>query len=191
MRLAARGLTCPSLNSEHDSLMTATEIFGRLNGLQAGEVLNWLAENDRNAYKSAASMLATRRKLRPIFVERKPREERNQWIKDSLARPANADLALEILQVWTLGCNEAMVCDFLDTLAIPHNGKGLIDDLPSEPDGESVSKAVDAIVAKYPAFSVFVYLHLFSGMDSKGWPVLKSLLETHSELTADKSLSLS
>jgi hypothetical protein len=94
--------------------------------------LNWLAENDRNAYKSAAGMLATRRKLRPIFVERKPRDERNQWIKDSLARPANADLALEILQVWTLGCNERMVCDFLDQLGIAHNGKGLIDELPPE-----------------------------------------------------------
>lgn len=171
--------------------MTATEIFGRLNGTQAGEVLNWLAENDRNAYKSAAGMLATRRKLRAVFVERKPKDERNQWIKESLSRPANADLALEILQVWTLGCNERLVCDFLDALDIAHNGKGLIDDLPTEPAADKVVKAVDLLVSKYPAHSVFVYLHLFSGMDSRGWVTLKSLLETRPELSADKALSLS
>jgi hypothetical protein len=169
--------------------MTATEIFGRLNGSQAGEVLNWLAENDRNAYKSAAGMLATRRKLRAVFVERKPKDERNQWIKDSLSRPANADLALEILQVWTLGCNERMVCDFLDQLGIAHNGKGLIDDLPSEPDADKVTKAVESLISKYPAHSVFVYLHLFSGMDSEGWATLRGLLETRSELSAEKALS--
>jgi len=169
--------------------MTATEIFGRLNGTQAGEVLNWLAENDRNAYKSAAGMLATRRKLRAIFVERKPKDERNQWMKDSLSRPANADLALEILQVWTLGSNERMVCDFLDALNIAHNGKGLIDELPSEPAGENVGKAVDLLVAKYPAHSVFVYLHLFSGMAPEKWPVLKGLLATRSELSAERALS--
>lgn len=171
--------------------MTATEIFGRLNGTQAGEVLNWLAENDRNAYKSAAAMLATRRKLRAVFVERKPRDERNQWIKDSLSRPANADLALEILQVWTLGSNEQMVCDFLDSLGIAHNGKGLIDELPAEPAPNLVEKAVDLLVSKYPAHSVFVYLHLFSGMDSGGWTKLKELLATRPELSSEKALSVS
>jgi hypothetical protein len=36
---------------------------------------------------------------------------------------------------------------------------------------------------------VFVYLHLFSGMDSVGWPTLRELLETRSELSAEKALS--
>ena len=171
--------------------MTATEIFGRLNGTQAGEVLNWLAENDRNAYKSAAGMLATRRKLRAVFVERKPKDERNQWIKESLSRASNADLALEILQVWTLGCNESMVCEFLDALDIAHNGKGLIDNLPAEPAAEKVAKAVELLISKYPAHSVFVYLHLFSGMDSQGWTTLQGLLDSRPELSVEKALPYS
>ncbi len=171
--------------------MTATEIFGRLNGTQAGEILNWLAENDRNAYKSAAGMLATRRKLRAVFVERKPKDERNQWIKESLSRPANADLALEILQVWTLGSNERMVCEFLDALEVAHNGKGLIDSLPAEPAADKVTKAVELLISKYPAHSVFVYLHLFSGMDSQGWTTLRELLASRPELSVEKVLSLS
>ena len=165
--------------------MTATEIFGRLSAEQSGEVLNWFAENDRPAYKSCAAMLATRRKLRPVYVERKPRDEKNLWIKESLARPGNADLALELLQVWTLGCNEKMVCEFLDALAIPHNGKGLIDDLPVEPDGERVVKAFGSLVGSYPASAVFVYLNLFTSMDASGWPVLRGLLESNPVLSGE------
>ena len=114
--------------------MTAIEIFGQMSAPQASEILNWLLENDREAYRSCAGMLATRRKLRPVFVERKPREERNLWMREALSKPANADLALEILQVWVLGKNERMVCDFLDALGVEHDGKGLIEELPAEPE---------------------------------------------------------
>ncbi len=184
-------LTCRPPNPENPKLMTATEIFSRLNGPHASEILNWLAENDRNAYKSASGMLATRRKLRPVFVERKPKDERNQWIKDSLSRPSNVDLALEILQVWTLGSNERMVCEFLDALHIAHNGKGLIDNLPSEPAADKVAEAVELLISKYPAQAVFVYLHLFSSMDSQGWTTLRALLASHPELSVEKVFSLS
>ena len=171
------------------TFMTATDIFGRLSAAHAGEVLNWLSDNDRPAYRKCAGLLATRRNLRPVFVERKPKIERNQWIKDALARPANADLALEILQIWTLGCNDQMVCAFLDALEIPHNGKGLIDDLPAEPDGERVAQAVEMLLGKYPSPSVFVYLHLFCGMNPDVWPVLTGLLESHAALSPDRALS--
>jgi hypothetical protein len=160
--------------------MTAIEIFGRMTPPQASEMLNWLHENDRQAYRSCAGMLATRRKLRPVFVERKPREERNQWIRENLSKPANADLSLELLQVWVLGKNREMVCDFLDALNIVHDGKGLIDEVPAEPEESKVSAAVESLLAKYPAGEVEIYLHLFSGMDDSAWPVLKSLLANHS-----------
>jgi hypothetical protein len=158
--------------------MTAIEIFGRLSVPRATGILNWLYENDREAYRSCAGMLATRRKLRPVFVERKPRDERNLWIREALTKSSNADLALETLQIWVLGKNERLVCDFLDALAIKHDGKGLIDELPAEPDAKKVSAAVEAILAKYSPEDVWIYLHLFAGMDMP-WPHLKGLLMTH------------
>ena len=106
--------------------MTPNDIFARMGGAHADMVLGWLAENYRPAYKSCGAMLATRRKLRPVFVERKPRAERIQWMKEALARPSNSDLAAETIQLWTLGCNERVVCDFLDALGIKHDGKGLL-----------------------------------------------------------------
>ena len=165
--------------------MTAIEIFGRMSAPQASEILNWLHDNDRHAYRSCAGMLATRRKLRPVFVERKPREERNLWMREALLKPSNGDLALEILQVWVLGKNERMVCDFLDALKIPHDGKGLIDDLPSEPPAEKVSDAVEAILSNYPAAEVSIYLNLFAGMDDSGWSGLKKILTSHPDLSAE------
>ena len=168
--------------------MTAPEIFGRLSESQAGEVLNWLGENDRGAYRTCAGMLASRRKLRPVFVERKPREERNAWIKEALSKTANMDLALEILQVWLLGKNGEMVCSFLDALAISHDGKGLIDNIPSEPASDKLEQAVEMLVSKYPPFVVFIYLHLFSGMDEAGWPLLNGLLQSKSSLSEEALL---
>ena len=159
--------------------MTAIEIFGCLSVPRATGILNWLYENDREAYRSCAGMLATRRKLRPVFVERKPRDERNLWIREALTKSSNADLALETLQIWVLGKNERLVCDFLDALEIKHDGKGLIDELPAEPDAKKVSSAVDTILAKYSPEDVWIYLHLFAGMDTP-WPHLKGLLMTHS-----------
>lgn len=103
-------------------------------------------------------------------------------MQDALTRPANADLALEILQVWTLGNNLAMVAEFLDALAISHDGKGLIDQIPSEPSAEKVQSAVEALLANHGVFPVFVYLHLFAGMDDEGWLTLKGLLATHPAL---------
>lgn len=159
--------------------MTAIEIFGRISATQASEILNWLHENDRQAYRSCAAMLATRRKLRPVFVERKPRDERNLWMREALSKVANADLALEILQVWVLGKNERMVCDFLDALGIDHDGKGLIEEMPSEPEHQKVSAAIESILSKYPPAEVSIYLHLFAGMEETGWPKLREILTTH------------
>jgi len=180
--MASTGLTALVPAPINRGSMTAPEIFGVLSASQSAEILNWLANHDRPAYRNCASMLATRRKLRPVFVERKPRDEKNQWMQDALTRPANADLALEILQVWTLGNNLAMVAEFLDALAISHDGKGLIDQIPSEPPAEKVQSAVEALLANHGVFQVFVYLHLFAGMDEEGWLTLKGLLATHPAL---------
>lgn len=165
--------------------MTPNDIFARMGSGHADEVLGWLSENDRPAYKSCGSMLASRRKLRPVFVERKPRAERNQWMKDALARPANADLAAETLQLWTLGCNERVVCDFLDALGIAHDGKGLIDEVPAEPQADKVRAAVNGLLSNHSAMAVYVYLHLFSSMSPDAWPALRGILEEHDGLRAE------
>lgn len=162
--------------------MTVYELFARLSSAETSGIMEWLQENDRSAYKTCAGLLASRRKLRPVFVERKPRAERNAWMAENLAKPANADMATEILQSWILGAHGAMVCGFLDLLKIPHDGKGLIETLPPEPPAGEIDKAVESLLAAYPQSAVSVYLNLFTSMDMTEWPHLKTLVSTDPRL---------
>lgn len=127
-------------------------------------------------------MLAGRRKLRPVFVERKPRPERNAWMAENLGRPANADLATEIMQSWILGAQGEMVCGFLDELKVPHDGKGLIESLPAEPPAGDVDKAVEMLLTKFPPGAVMAYLNVFTSMGMTDWPHLTGLVSTDPRL---------
>jgi len=162
--------------------MTVHELFARLSPAETSGVLEWLQENDRPAYKTCAGFLATRRKLRPVFVERKPKAERNAWMAENLGKPANGDLAAEVLQSWILGAQGEMVCGFLDMLKIPHDGKGLIESLPAEPPAAEIASAVEALFAKYSPTAVAVYLNLFTSMGMTEWPHLKALVSTDPRL---------
>ena len=162
--------------------MTSHELFARLDPVETAAVLEWLQENDRAAYKTCAGLLASRRKLRPVFVERKPRSERNAWMAENLGKPANGDLSTEILQSWILGAHGAMVCGFLDGLKIPHDGKGLIETRPAEPPAAEIDKAVEGLLSKFPPGAVIVYLNLFTSMEMTQWTHLKGLVSTDSRL---------
>ena len=165
--------------------MTANELFSRLSAGESGDLFSWFHEQDRSGYRSCLGMLASRRKLRPVFVERKPRDERHAWMKEALARPANADLAAEILQAWILGPNAKMVFDFLEELKIPHDGKGIIENLPPEPPATEVNQAVENLFKNHPSAVVMVYLNLFASMDISDWPTLKTLVSTDPRLCLD------
>jgi len=162
--------------------MPAQELFASLPSAQKHDILTWLHEQNRAASKAYVGLLATRRKLRPVFIERKPREERLAWMSEALTKPANEDLAAEILQTYILQGHEKLVCDFLDVLQISHDGKGLVDMLPAEPPSEAIDKAVDKLLATHAPGAVRLYLHLFVQMDIADWPYLKNLLEQDTRL---------
>lgn len=159
--------------------MTSQALFARLPSAQSVGILEWLYENDRPAYKSCVELLATRRKLRPVFIERKPRTERHAWIAEVLAKPANGDIATEILQSWLLTAQSQMILDFLDMLKIPHDGKGLIETLPPEPPDAEVDRAVEKLLETYPQHAVMIYLNIFTSMNLTEWPHLRGLLTSN------------
>lgn len=162
--------------------MKATEIFHHFSDEAASGVFNHLYENDKPAYRASLQVLANRRKLRPVLLDRKPRPERHAWMRTELARSANEDAATEILQAWVLGAHQPMVCEFLDTLSVPHDGRGLLETLPAEPAEDKLKAAIDGLFAKYPEPAVFAYLHLFASMDITEWPTLQKLITEDSRL---------
>ncbi|HEY5792333.1 MAG TPA: hypothetical protein VIS74_03480, partial [Chthoniobacterales bacterium] len=129
--------------------MHAHEIFQQLSAEGSAALFEHLYTADRPAYRAAAQILAARRKLRPIFVERKPRPERDQWLREALSRRPNEDAALEVLQAWLLGAHRDLICTFLDDMGVGHDGKGLIEELPDEPPEAKLAGGVDRLLAGF------------------------------------------
>ncbi len=152
------------------------EIFARMPGETAIKLLAFVSEKEKPLYKATIESLAKQRKLRPVFVERKPRDERNAWLKEALGRKASEGVAAHLLQIWLIGAHKALLCDFLDALEIKHDENGTIDNLPDAPPKEKLQAAADTLLAKHDPRVVAVYLHAFQALDDKGWPTLEELL---------------
>jgi hypothetical protein len=157
--------------------MTSYEIFGRCPFQLANEIFLYLYEKEKPVYRAVIQNLANQRKLRPVFIERKPRPERHTWLHQALARKPADDLATQVLQIWLLGAQQALICEFLDALQIKHDGKGVVDQLPPEPEPEKLRNAVDLILQHHSPEVVTIYLHLFLMMDDAGWKHLREVLE--------------
>ncbi|HEY8899808.1 MAG TPA: hypothetical protein VIM61_05305 [Chthoniobacterales bacterium] len=165
--------------------MTASDIFSGLTSAEAHELLESLHQTNKAAYKGTMQVTASRRRLRPVFLERKPRVERHQWIQGVLARPENEDLGLEVLQNWLLGSYRSLLGDFLTACGFTHED-GLIDEIPAQPAREVVDAAVETVAAKYPPLAVKVYLNLFQPAGSEAWPDLDALLVIDPRLALER-----
>jgi hypothetical protein len=157
--------------------MRSHELFQRISPALAAEILIVLQTTDKAVYKAAIQGLANQRKLRPVFVERKPPNERHPWMQAALSRPSSDALAAHLIQAWLLGAQKQMLCDFLEALGIAHEPDGTVEELPAAPPKEKIAAAVAQLLAKYPAEHVAVYLHAFRDMDSAvQWPALDEVL---------------
>jgi hypothetical protein len=157
--------------------MKSHEIFQRMSSALAVEIFAYLQEEQTAVYKTVVQGLAQQRKLRPIFIERKPPAERYRWLQAALARKVSDTFAAHLLQSWLLGARRNMLCDFLDSLGVAHDQDGTVEELPESPSKEKLHQVVTELLNKYPAEPVAVYLHAFHDMDSTvSWPPLGEIL---------------
>jgi hypothetical protein len=162
--------------------MTSYEIFGRCSSQLANEIFVYLQEKEKPVYRAVIQNLANQRKLRPVFIERKPKSERYTWLQQALARKPADDLATQVLQIWLLGAQQPLICQFLDAFEIKHDGKGVVDQLPPEPEPEKIRSAVDLILEHHSPEVVTIYLRLFLMMDDAGWVRLGEILQSDERL---------
>ena len=149
----------------------------------ASQIFGFLFEKEKPLYKATLDTLAKKRNLRPVFVERKPRVERFAWLKDSLSRATNEGVAAHLLQVWLVGTQTGMLCDFLDGLGIAHDENGTVEQLPGAPEKALLATAVETLLGKYDPAVVAVYLHTFQALHEEGgWPTLGELLDSDARL---------
>lgn len=162
--------------------MTPNEIFQSASRPLVMSIFSHLQEEQKPLYKATIESLAKQRKLRAVFVERKPKDERHAWMHDALSRKINEPIAAQLLQIWLVGAQSKLLCDFLDGLGIKHEEDGTVDELPAAPAKETLVPVVDSLLAKYEPETVAVYLHAFQALGDTGWESLADLLKSDPRL---------
>ncbi len=148
----------------------------------AGDLLGFVLEKEKPLYKATIETLAKQRKLRPIFVERKPRAERHAWLKEALGRKQNEGVAAHLLQIWLVGQHAKLLSDFLDGLGIKHDENGTAEELPPSPARQKLLPVIDQLLQKHDAQTVRIYLHTFRALDEQNWTALAEIVDTDPRL---------
>jgi len=156
--------------------MRPYEIFSQLTRPRVEDILSFLLAHDKPFYKATIESLARQRKLRAVFVLRKTPPERHAWMHEVLSKKQSDAICAHLLQAWLVGAHPKLLCDFLDSLGIPHEENGTVDSLPPPPEKEALRKAVNTVLEKHDRELAAIYLHSFQALDDTGWTVLDELL---------------
>ena len=162
-------------------MLTSHELLGFMSPALASDILSFIFESDKPAYKATLAAVAEAKHVRPIFLERQPRAERHTTMLSALTKPHLDAAAAAFIRAWLVKKHAAMLVDFLNALAIPHEN-GVVEDLPKEMDDAQLKPAVEILLGKYPHEVVAVYLNAFNDMNAAGWANLKTLLESDARL---------
>ena len=160
----------------------AYELFQDMTPETARSVFQYLRDEQREVYKATISSLTTNRKLRPVFIQRKPVVEQIDWILKNVKLRASVEVAAQVLQLWLLKGHTALLTAFLDGLDIPHDGEGAAEDIPDNLDAKKLKTTVTALLKNHDPEIVKIYLHIFQLQRTEGWPELTTLIEATPEL---------
>jgi len=152
------------------------EIFSLMPALASAQLFSHIADNEKPLMKATIETLCKQRKLRPVFVERKPKLERFAWLRDALGRKQNEGVAAHLLQIWLVGTQKQLLCDFLDGLGITHDEHGTVEELPAAPEKAKLTEVVNTLLEKHDPAVVAVYLHAFLATSDADWTPLDELL---------------
>ncbi|HEV2693000.1 MAG TPA: hypothetical protein VG347_08920 [Verrucomicrobiae bacterium] len=162
-------------------MLTSHELLGFMSPTLAKEILSFIFESDKPAYKATLTAVAEAKHVRPIFLERQPRDQRHATMLSALTKPNLDAAAAAFIRAWLVQKNAQMLIDYLNALDIK-NDKGVVEDLPATVDDAKLKAAVELLLGKYPHEVVAVYLNAFNDLNGAGWPNLKAILENDTRL---------
>ena len=159
--------------------MKSHEIYKLLDHAIVAELFTTFRDEERDVYKSALANLAQVRKLRPVFVQKKPVAEQIKWMHKTLTLRGTDMVGEHLLQVWFMKFQQPLLVEFCDGMGIDHNGEGSVEGtLPEELDPEKLDATVESLYANYNPRVVSLYLHVFNLQTPGGWEGLTNLLDT-------------
>ena len=162
-------------------MLKSHELLGFMSPALAADILQFTFESDKPAYKATLAAVAQAKHVRPVFLERQPRDTRHVTMLSVLTKPQLDPAAGALLRAWLVKKHKAMLVDFLNALEIK-NEEGVVEDLPATMDDAKLKAAVDILVGKYQPEVVAVYLNAFNDMNAAGWANLKTMLEADPRL---------
>lgn len=163
--------------------MKAHELYTAVDPAIVTQLLDWFRANDRNVYRSAVATLATNRKLRPVFVEKKSMAEQYAWIHKTLKLKPCDTIGEHLLQAYLMSAQQSLLGMFCDGLGIPHDGKGsVVGDLPKKLDAARLDTTIDRLVDIFDPKLFTAYLHCFNMQVPGGWPELTTKIESDDRL---------
>ncbi|MFM2143799.1 MAG: hypothetical protein RLZZ476_2343 [Verrucomicrobiota bacterium] len=162
--------------------MTPNELLAAIGPEMQLQLMRYMQEEQRPAYKAVVNTIAGQRKLRPTFVMEKSKPKQAEWVLDQLRLRSNEGVTEQLFQIWLLKGNAPMLISFLDTVGIAHDGKGEVMELPGDIDEAKAKEAVDALVKAHPVKMVALYLTMFQRQRPGGWPGLTKAMEAHADL---------
>jgi hypothetical protein len=162
-------------------MLTSHELLGFMSPTLAKEILSFIFESDKPAYKATLTAVAEAKHVRPVFLERQPRDARHAAMLSALTKPNLEVAAGAFIRAWLVQKNAPMLIDYLNALDIK-NDKGVVEELPASVDDAKLKAAVELLLGKYPHEVVAVYLNAFNDLNGAGWPNLRALLENDSRL---------
>jgi len=162
-------------------MLKSHELLGFMSPALANDILSFIFESDKPAYRATVAAVAEAKHVRPVFLERQPRDQRHVTMLTALTKPQLDGAAGAFIRAWLVKKHTAMLVDFLNALEIK-NENGVVEDLPGAVDDAKLKAAVEILLGKYPHETVAVYLNAFNDMNTAGWPNLKTLLEADARL---------
>ena len=167
----------------HPYAMFAHEMFKKMPADLGLTIVGWLRDSERDVFRTAVNSLAQQKKLRPVFVTRKPKPEQAMWLIEQLKMRGNEAVGENLLQIWLMKGRSEMLSTFLDAVGVKHDGKGGVDgDIPNTFEPAKVKAGADALLAKFPAGEVAVYLNLFQLQQAGGWQAITDLVAADPQL---------
>ena len=164
--------------------MKAFEVYQQVDPALVSDMFLWLRENERQLYKSAVASLTAARKLRPIFVEKKPVPEQIAWLHKTLKLRTSDTIGEHLFQAYFMKGQQQLLIAFCDGLGIEHDGEGSVEgSLPDTLDNEKLKSTIETLLEGNDAKLITLYLHIFNLQTESGWGNLGKLLEEDERLT--------
>jgi hypothetical protein len=161
----------------------AYELYTAVDPAIVTQMLDWFRSNDRNVYKTAVATLAGNRKLRPVFVEKKPLVDQYAWIHKTLKINACNTIGEHLLQAYLMAGQQSMLAMFCDGMGIPHDGKGsVVGNLPKQLEPDRLATTIDRLVELFDPKLLTLYLHCFNMQVDGGWSTLTEKLASDERL---------